>query len=224
MEAKTNENHLAGATVAEKWFTDSSAALMEIYNKQLAFATNFYKNMAGISPVRNTKWYTGSYFADNFFMNNDLAKWMWSSFNVTNTNPLYPFMGSFDKIYSQLMEYNSNLLSMFNGKKTSGTEINPSSDIIRNKYQQAITNQIEISKKVTDSIVEAFNKQLGFATENDRKLMEELNERFNSAVKQSQEIWATILNPHKAPLKEETLSNENAGDVQKKQNKALVVA
>ena len=46
MEAtKTNkETVIDGAKVSEKWFTETSEAMMNLYNKQLQYTTGLYDN------------------------------------------------------------------------------------------------------------------------------------------------------------------------------------
>lgn len=220
METKTNGNLLDGAKVAEKWFNDSSAAMMEIYNKQLSVATNFYKNLSGMG--NSNGWNMGKSFTDTLFPNNDLSKWMLNPFSATSASLSNPFMESFEKAYNQLLNYNRNLFPLFNNNSVGNMGIDMNT--IGKKYQELMTNQFEASKKIMNTMMETFNKQLEVATETDKKMMEEINEQFSSAFKQDQEFLASILNPNKAAMKEEKSFREDGLSVLKKQTKSGAVA
>lgn len=224
METSTNANPLeGGAKAAEKWFNDSSAAMMEIYNKQLNVATNFYKNLSGMGMANNSVWNPGKNFTNTLFGNNDLTKWMFNPFSSNGNSVINPFAGTFEKAYNQLTEYNRNLFSMFNNKDASDMQANLTE--FGKKYQESLSKQMEASKQIMNSFMEAFNKQVEVATESDKKLMEELNGRFTAAIKQTQDLWANMLNSYKAPAeKEERSYKEDGAATAKKPTRATALA
>lgn len=215
METKTNENLFEGIKTNQKWFNDSATAMMEIYNRQLNLTMSFYDNLFSMFPAFGNVWSRNKNLTEAFNANTDLGKWMWRPFTIGNVVPTNPFMDLFDKTYKQLLEYNRNLFSSF-----TETELEP----IGKKYQESITSQLEASKKITNSIQEAFNKQLEVAAESDKKLLDEINGQFNTLMKQNQEFWTAVLNANKAALEKEKAYKEDGGSAVKKQGKPVAVS
>src|SRR4051812_35517691 len=115
METTTNnaqDTILEGTKTANKWVTDSTNVMMELYKKQLNMASNFYSNLFNVfsdenknmfNPARSfTEMFTGNNNGGmkftNFFGNGD------SSRNFSNI-----FMSSMDRIFKQMAEFNQSL-------------------------------------------------------------------------------------------------------------------
>lgn len=184
----TNETIIEGAKVSEKCLNEISESMMNVYNKQLQFATGlydnfintFFGNVNGLNDREN--------FSD-MFLNSDLAKWPGTSFTNTGVSS-NPFLAAFDKIYKQTLEYNRNLLASINntikGNQVDRTKTNAD-------YLKTFENQLEISKKIVVMLTETFNKQMDLSIEANKKLMDEINNQLNPLMKQNQKLWAEFL-------------------------------
>ena len=116
----TNTNHTAtqDGTVAEKMINNTTKEMMEAYNKQLNLTTGFYTNFFN-SVMGNNKSWNGNMGSANSFLNNDLTKLFSVPFNGNGSSFSNPFSTPFDKLYKQMMEYNSNMFSnLSNGIKS----------------------------------------------------------------------------------------------------------
>ena len=87
---KTSDTLLESAKMAEKWMNESSAAVMEIYNKQLNLASGYYTNYIN-SIWSNGKVPGGSQqFLDNYF-GNKMAKFKLKHAHPTDHSSIRQF-------------------------------------------------------------------------------------------------------------------------------------
>ena len=194
---ETNSNHAANeeAKTVEKMLNDSSKEIMDFYTKQLNVATGFYKNLFDSFSTGNKGWNNTPDFS-NGFLNNDLTKAFTMPFSGMGNHFTNPFLPTFDKLYKQMVDYNTTLFTnLTNGLKGS-TDISE----ISKKYQEAINARIEASKNILKTATDAYNKQLDFSLENNKKAMEEMNNQFNVMVKQNQKFWSDLMTSAQAPI------------------------
>lgn len=218
---KSNEN----ATSAGSEFKETNTAIIDMYSKQLnlvtSFYTNFFNSMMGGNG--NKGWNQDKGFAEMYHPANELSKIFSNSFGGNmNNNFQNPFLGSFEKVCSQLADYNRNLFTAFNNEtKTGNVDLNA----ISKRYKDTIDSRLEASQHVLKSATEAYNKQFDTAVETNKKMMEDINTQFSSVVKQTQKFWNDILKTNTAPLTEEDayVTKESAMDGTKNVAKEPVV-
>jgi hypothetical protein len=76
-----------------------------------------------------------------------------------------------------------------------------------------------------NSISEGYIKELDSSMGNSKKIMDEINEQFNSVVKQNQKFWSEALKPNQMPIdQEDKKSKESNPVVGKKQSNTLVTS
>ena len=194
---KANEN----ATSAGSEFKETNTAITDMYSKQLNLVTGFYTNFFNSMMGGNKGWNQDRGFADMHHPANELSKIFSKSFgNDANNNFQNPFLGSFEKVYSQLADYNRNLFAAYNSEtKNSHVDLNS----ISKKYKDTIDSRLQASQHILKSATEAYNKQFETAVETNKKMMEDINTQFSSVVKQTQKFWDDILKTTTTPLTEE---------------------
>jgi len=188
MEA-TNTNHASteNAKSAEKLLTEASSNMMDIYNKQLKFITDFYSNFFNAFTGNSTGWDSNTGFSNNF-LGNDLTKLFSNPFNGIGAGFPNPFLQSFDKLYKQMMEYNNNIFSNLN----SATKSKADWSEISKKYQETIENRLGAFNKIFSTLSEACGKKMNFSMEINKKEMEDVNNQLNLMLKQNQKIWSDM--------------------------------
>lgn len=191
MEAtKTNnETIIEGAKMSEKWFNETSEAMMNAYNKQLQFTTGLYENFTNMFFGSTKNWSDRQNFSE-LFLNSDLAKWPGVSFTGSNGGSNI-FLSSFDRIYKQTLEYNRNLLASLNST-IKDNQFDWSK--INEDYMKSAELQLEVSKKIIVSLSEMSNKQLDLSIDYNNKVMDEINTQLNALVKQNQKMWTEAYN------------------------------
>lgn len=194
---ETNSNHSVNNEVntAEKMLNDSTKEIMGFYTKQLNTAINFYKNLFDSFSTVNKGWNNTPNFSTGF-LNNDLTKVFTIPFSDMSNNVLNPFLPTFDKLYKQMIDYNTTMFANL----TNGLKGNADMSDISKKYQDAINTRIEASKNILKTITDAYNKQLDFSLENNKKAIEEINNQFNIIVKQNQKFWFDLMASAQAPI------------------------
>lgn len=217
---KTNEALLEGAKVAEKWLTDTSTAMMEIYNKQLNLATGYYTNFLNSTLGNNKGWNDNNGFSESFFSNNLLKNF---SIPLNGNGNLFatPFQAAIENVFKQIGEYNKNLLAAFNNQ-VKHSEIDLS--VINSEYIETVEKRLDATKNIFNRLSEAYNKEFEFATENNKKILEEINEQFNTVIKQNQKFWSDAFKQIQPSFDgEEKKQKENTSGENKKKT-ALVVS
>lgn len=184
-----NETVIEGAKMSEKWFNETSEAMMNVYNKQLQFTTGLYENFANMFFGNTKSWSERQNFSE-LFLNSDLAKWPGVSFTGSNGGSNI-FLSSFDRIYKQTLEYNRNLLASLNNTMK---ENQFDWSKINEDYLKSTELQLEISKKMIISLSEMSNKQLDLSIDYNKKVMDEINTQLNALVKQNQKMWTEVYN------------------------------
>ena len=177
-----NETLMEGAKIAGKLMKDTSAVMMDIYDRQVNRTTKYYSDLFDSISGRNknleeTRSFTDLLFSDEF------AKGIWNPFSTARSSFSNPMIGSFDRTYKQMLNYNSDMLSVFN-KMVKSNQFNWGS--VSSQYIEAVENQIEATKSILSSLSAAYNKQLDLSFETNKNVFEELNEQFNSMLKQNQ--------------------------------------
>jgi len=199
---KTNNESLnEGAKVIEKLFNDSSTAMMDIYKKQMDFATGFYSNLFN-SSMSNINGFGQNSGISNMFANMDMSKWFTNPTADLSANNLQnTLLVSMDKTMKQVMEINQKILSAFtNGIQSNGA----TSESMSEEYKKLLEARLKDSKEMVNTITEAFNKQLESSLITNKKTMEEITNQFSLAMKQNQKLWADMLNMHQtSPVSDE---------------------
>lgn len=186
---ETNSNHSANesANTTEKMLTDSTKEIMDFYTKQLNAATGFYKNLFDSFSNSNKGWNTNSDFSTGF-LNNDIMKSFLMPFNNMNTYFTNPFIPSYDKIYKQLIDYNSNLFNRLTSSLKDSSDLSE----INKKYREMITSQTETTKNSLKIAAEAYNNLINLSIENNKKILEEMNNQISALVEQNQLFWSGL--------------------------------
>lgn len=215
----SNETVIESAKMSEKWLTETSEAMMNVYNKQLQFTTELYENFSTMFFGNTKGWGERKNFSD-MFLNSDLAKWPGISFSETSSSSNV-FMASFDKMYKQALEYNRNLLASLNSAMKNN-QVDWSK--INAEYLKTIEMQLEISKKTIVSLSETANRQLDLSIETNKQLMEKLNVQMSSLMKQNQKLWGDFENTQQEPVNGEDIKNKesNKTEAKKKWNVPVV--
>jgi hypothetical protein len=215
-----NETLSESAKTANKWLNDASSAMMDMYKKQTDMVSGFYSNLFNsISGTGKSSFNPMANFSNPFFNNNDMMKNMFAPFNSFGMNS--SSSNPFENALKQLTDFNQNMLNSFgkpfgNGNQDFGT--------LTENYKNLVEKKMDVTKKMMESLVSAYHKQMEFTLENNKKLHEEINMQINQLVKLTQEFWAGAANnaeqlPH---LIEKFSKDGVAGD--KKQTKANVTA
>lgn len=196
---ETNSDHSTndGAKTAGKMLNDSAKEITDFYTKQLNAVTGIYKNMFNSFSTGNKGWDSTSAFS-NAFMNNDLKAFA-MPFNGMSNNFTNPFLPNFDILLKQMNDYS---LAMF-ANINNGLKVNTDMSLINTRYQDIVTARIEALKNIFKTSTEAYNKQLDFSMENNKKTMEEMNNQLNAIVNQNQKFWSEVLSSQKSPAKNE---------------------
>lgn len=203
---ETNSNHSAnnGANSAEKMVNDSTKELTDFYTKQLNVATGFYKNLFDSFSTGNKGWNAKPDFS-NGFTNNDFAKAFTMPFNGIPSNFTNPFLPMFDNLYKQMVDYNTTMFANI----TNSLKANADMPEISKKYQDTVNTRMEASKNILKSAAEAYNKQLDFSIENNKKAMDEITNQFNSMLTQNQKFWSDLLaSMHGSTKNEEKIAKD----------------
>jgi hypothetical protein len=204
METNSNQSSSDGAKTAEKMLNDSPKEIMDFYTKQLNVATGFYKNIFDSFLNGNKGWNNSSDFS-NGFLNND-HKAFAMPFNGMNSNFANPFVPTFDKVYKQMVDYNTTMSTNL----TNGLKANADMSEISKKYQDALNTRIEVSKSILKTATEAYNKQLDLSMENNKNVLEEINGQVNVMVNQSQKFWSDLTTSIQVPItKEEKIAKDS---------------
>jgi hypothetical protein len=184
MEAtKTNtETVVDNAKTSEKWLNATTEAMMDIYSKQLQFTTGLYDNFInsflGAGKIKTER----KNFSD-MFLNSDLGKWSGTLLNDFSSNSS-PFLTTLDGFYKQMLENNRNLLASLQNINTNQIDWKA----VNSEYLKTIETQIEASKKMGNSLTEAYNKRIDLSIDTNKKLMEEVNIQLNLLIKQNQKF------------------------------------
>ena len=121
------------------------------------------------------------------------------------------FTTQFEALREQMVKFNTNwvttLQKQFQDVQNNWGELS-------GKSQEIIEEKWGTTSNIITSMIEAYNKQMNFSVESNKKLMEEINSQLNLVTKQNEKFWADILKTIEAS--EET---ENTQGQSKKQNK-----
>jgi hypothetical protein len=144
---KTNGAFIESVKMAEKWFSDTNATMMEIYNKQLNLTTGFYNNMFN-SLINNNKGWKDGQMTDSF-LKNDVSKWFPISFsgNGNSTNLSNPLQSLFDTMYKQMTEYNQQ------NQKFWSEALKPNQMSVDQEDKKSKESNPIVSKKQSNSLV-----------------------------------------------------------------------
>ena len=212
---ETNSNHSTndGAKTPQKMLHDSSKEIMDFYTKQFNVVTGFYKNLFESFSTVNKGWNNTPDFSNNF-LNNDLTKAFAMSFSGMSNNFANPFQPTFDKLYKQMIDYNTTMFTNLTNGLKSSTDVSE----ISKKYQNEINTRIEASKNILKTASDAYNKQANFSIENNKNTMEEMNNQFDVMVKQNQKFWSDLMTSTQAPINkaEETIKDSISPEIKKR--------
>ena len=194
---ETNSNHSTndGAKTAEKMLNESSKEIINFYTNQLNIATGFYKNLFESFSTVNKGWNNTPDFS-NGFLNNGLTKAFAMPFNGMNNNFTNPFLPTFDNLYKQMTDYSTTLFINVTNSLKGSADISE----ISKKYEDAINTRTEASKNLFKTAIDAYNKQVDFFIENNKKAMEEMSNQFNVMLKQNQKFWSDLMTSTQAPI------------------------
>jgi ribosomal protein S17E len=116
----------------------------------------------------------------------------------------------------QVTDYNKGLFNAFT-KQFEGRI--PDLKTLCEKYQDKTEKQVEASKTLTNSLVEAYNKQMGFTLETNKKLQEEVTKQMTNVFKLNQGFWSNALNISPRSFSSENFSKDGAANENKIQTK-----
>lgn len=190
--ANPKETVLESAKMAAKWFSDSSAAMTEVYKKQLSVATNFYGNFYNSFLEVNKNLWNPFKFTGSFLSDKDGP----ATFNPfaalgMNTNFTNQFIFSIDKALKQINDSNQKLFSILSNQiEKNGNNWNSFNE----KYQNVLEHRFNISKNILNSLIETYNKQVEFSIEENAHLQEKFTKELNSLLKESKKLWSDTLN------------------------------
>jgi len=210
-QTKTNERFSESAKIANKWFSDASSSMMDIYNKQLknvsSFYTDFFNSILGAANKNSV-----FHFTNSLGNRNEVA---WSFFNpfswLKNENAnLNPFASVYENIYKQFTDYNKNLLSTFQGNFQAQQNDSIS---LNERYQKVIEKEWEAIKNTLNAISEAYNGQLESATNSSKKLFGELNKQINDVMKNNSEFWTEAVKTYQANAKKEKDKKDEKSEI-----------
>ena len=209
---ETTNSFNDGVKTVEKIFSDSTKQITDFYTKQLNTATGFYKNLFDSFSAGNKEWNTNAF--SNGFLNNGLTKMFEVPLNGIGTNFTNPFLTIFDKMYKQMADYNSAMLSNL----TNGMKSNVDLSEISKTYQDMVNDRIEASKNILKTATDAYNKQLDFSIENNKKAIEEMRNQFNVMIRQNQKFRSDIMSSSQAPIKnaEKTFKDSISPEIKKR--------
>jgi hypothetical protein len=207
---------------ANKWITDMSSIMMNIYNQQSNLVVGFYNNFFNFIPGMNrTPWNTAMNSA-NQFKNDGLAS-MFTPFNSFKTDGRLNLLTfQYEDVYKQAMEFNNKCAiefqKQFQNLQTNFNEVNQ-------KLQEIVEAEWKAVQKGINSLTETYNKQGNFSAETNRKFMEEVHHQLALATKRNEQMWADVLkktqsSDHKTEKENEHKEKENEHANFKKQNKA----
>jgi hypothetical protein len=210
METTQTNNHtpLEGAKISEKWFNSVNSAMMDIYNKQLNLATSYYTNLLNptLGSNHSLEKITNPF---NTFFNNGATKNFWFPLGNDGAAFTNPFLHSFDKTYKDLLEYNRNLLTTFNTELKSNIS---DWSKVRQEYREFIEKQIDVSKKIAESIAESYNKQGDFSTKSYKESVEKIKKQMDTVFEQNHVFLSNLLKDPK-----------NGDDNEVKEEKAPII-
>lgn len=150
----TNSNHTeqSGTKTAEKIMNDTSKGLMDMFTNNLNSITGFYSNL--FNSFSNVNKGNSNYGSSTNFMHNDFSKFFSSPFNGIGNSFSNQSFSSFNNVYQQMMNYNTNLFSML----SKGTNTSTDWSEVGKKEQAMIENRLEAGKNMRHSILESYNK------------------------------------------------------------------
>jgi hypothetical protein len=216
-----NDTLLEGVKISEKWFNNLNAAMMDIYNKQLKLTTGYYTNFlnSALGGNNSQNKMTNPF---NMFFNTDTTKAFWFPFGNDGAAFTNPFLHSFDKAYKDMLEYNRNLLTVLNSELKNNVS---DWSKVRQEYREFMEKQIEVSKKIVDSMAEAFDKQGNFSTQLYKEAVEKINHQMDSVIKQDQDFLTNVLNTvQNASVGDEKKTKESVANDTKKKTNAVISA
>lgn len=196
----TNTNHKTsiGSNTAEKTMNDTGKDMMDTFTKNLNLITDFYSNLFNSLSSGNNGFNNNNGASFNS-MNNDFTKLFSNPFSGMGNSFSNQSLPTFNNIYQQMMDYNTNLFSML----SKGMNTNTNWSEVSKKEETIVENRLDTIKNMRHSILESYNKQLDSVNENNRKMLQETTDQFNLLMKQNQQLWTSIFSMNLAPLKSE---------------------
>ena len=185
----TNTNHTEQSSTKnnEKQMNDTSKEMMDMFTKNLNLTTSFYSN-AFNSLSNGNKEFSNSHSSLTNFTNNDFTKMFSNPFNGMGNIFLNQSLPTFESLYKQMMEYNTNLFLMLTKKINTNTDWSE----IGKKEEAIIENRLEAIKNMRHSIIEAYTKQLDNTNEHNKNIIHETTEQFNLLMKQNQKLMTDM--------------------------------
>ncbi len=190
--SKTGEMFTEGSKIANKWFSDYASVMTDIFNKQMKMVSGFYGNLfrmfsdegnkAMQQTVRFPDWMqAGNPFLSAFYGNGN-GHGSGTKMNGEN------FMSGFNSFISQMNDANLRMLNTFNQSLVNTDAWKD----VREKYESFMEDQYESTKKIMDAYADTYRKQIDFANEINRTLLETVSRQMNDMVQQSQDFWNEI--------------------------------
>jgi hypothetical protein len=217
---KQNETHTDNAHFS-KMFTDSASMMMEIYNKQMKLASNFYSNIFNLYSgaaqrgvnlqSENANWFTsGNELFKSFFPTKN-------GFSSNGNGHSAMLTDEYKKLFSRMNEINSEIMNSFTAlSQSSHSDWNA----LSKQFNEYLTIQFETANRALHALSESAKTQTSRATELNRSYFEFLNHQFSNAIRQNQEIWNKIF------ASKDFFSREvekNQGDKKEKQRESVMV-
>jgi hypothetical protein len=175
---------------ANKWLTDASSTVMDMYNKQANLMFGFYSNLFNSMPgMSKNNWMSNMNFAQSHD-GHEMARAMFPAFNLFKANNFMNMCTShYQDMYKQMADFNS-LWSSFGQKKSQHMQENWSDSV--EKMQAIVQKEWKVRNDMAATLMEAYNKQRETATELNKKFMEEMNTQFHEAFKRNEKFYADV--------------------------------
>lgn len=198
-QQKTSELFGESAKIANKWFSDATSSMLEIYNKQLNMAFGFYNNLFN-SVSGNANRGTALAFPNLFSNGNGDSKsffnplsWMKGENGAAN-----PFNGIYQNFIKQITDYNRNWLNTLQGSfHLQQNDLT----LINEKYRNLMEKEWETIKNTLNAISKSYNAQLESSIEMNKKISNEWHKLISNFMRSSEEFWTEIAKTYQASAK-----------------------
>jgi hypothetical protein len=226
METKTasqaNEMFTETSKIAGKWLADSSASMMEIFNKQMNLATSFYSNLfRNFWGAANDNSSAQGGVSVPFWGANEMMKAFSTPFNghAGNGNSANSVFANYSKYFTQMAEFNRSLFSQAIREIPDATaDWKP----LAAEYERLLESELQNTKELVDTMMENYKKRMEFTTAANQKFVDELARQFNAAVRQNLKFWENAMKLSVNQGVENKKSQEESGANTKKSAESVM--
>lgn len=208
------EKLLENAKNTNKWASDAVVSMMDVYKKQFDVMSGFYGNLFhSFSGESNNNLNSTKNFTDLFF-NNSSLKSLYTPYSSLGMNG--GFSNPFNNMFTQIKEYNQNLLGSFTKQFENG---GMDSQSMSDKYKKTVEKDMEASKHLISSLTDAYNKRLEFSLAESKKIQDEINNQVKLVFEINQQFWFELFNNAKQEMPLDNFSKDGVANENKKSTK-----